>query len=175
MATSRCRGATALTKRSPKLTVPEVISSRPATIRSAVVLPQPDGPTSTTNSPSATSRSGESSPFTPGAQPCGSPLSVMPATRKPPLVRDAAEQHAAAPVPLQDQEQDDERGDGDQAAHHDQRVQVLVSAVGGVLRPQPHPDRQREQVVVAEDDQRQEVVVPHPDPREQQHGHQARD
>ena len=36
---------------------PPVISSRPAIIRSAVVLPQPDGPTKTTNSPSSTSRS----------------------------------------------------------------------------------------------------------------------
>ena len=67
MATSRCLGDTPLTTRSPKLTVPEVISSRPATIRSAVVLPQPEGPTSTTNSPSATSRSRESSAFTPVA------------------------------------------------------------------------------------------------------------
>src|SRR5580704_12542744 len=37
--------------------VPELTSSSPATIRSAVVLPQPDGPTSTSSSPSATSRS----------------------------------------------------------------------------------------------------------------------
>src|SRR4051812_37586846 len=35
---------------------PEPISSRPATMRSVVVLPQPDGPTSTTNSRSAISR-----------------------------------------------------------------------------------------------------------------------
>ena len=32
--------------------VPSLMSSSPATIRSAVVLPQPDGPTRTTNSPS---------------------------------------------------------------------------------------------------------------------------
>ena len=31
---------------------PSSISSRPASIRSAVVFPQPDGPTMTTNSPS---------------------------------------------------------------------------------------------------------------------------
>src|SRR3954469_79606 len=36
---------------------PPEISSRPAIMRSAVVLPQPDGPTKTTNSPSCTSRS----------------------------------------------------------------------------------------------------------------------
>ena len=37
---------------SPIASSPSVISSRPATIRSAVVLPQPDGPTNTMNSPS---------------------------------------------------------------------------------------------------------------------------
>ena len=37
--------------------VPVVMSSSPATIRSVVVLPQPDGPTRTMNSPSATSMS----------------------------------------------------------------------------------------------------------------------
>ena len=38
-------------------TTPSLISSSPATMRSAVVFPQPDGPTSTMNSPSAISRS----------------------------------------------------------------------------------------------------------------------
>jgi hypothetical protein len=33
--------------------MPLVMSSSPATIRSTVVLPEPDGPTSTMNSPSA--------------------------------------------------------------------------------------------------------------------------
>jgi hypothetical protein len=36
---------------------PSEISSNPAAIRSAVVLPQPDGPTNTMNSPSSTSSS----------------------------------------------------------------------------------------------------------------------
>src|SRR6476646_7526494 len=39
---------------------PASTSSRPASIRSAVVLPEPDGPTSTMNSPSAMSRSSAS-------------------------------------------------------------------------------------------------------------------
>src|SRR5919197_6157774 len=38
-------------------TRPWVFGSRPATIRSALVFPQPDGPTRTTNSPSRISRS----------------------------------------------------------------------------------------------------------------------
>jgi hypothetical protein len=36
---------------------PPLLSSRPAIMRSVVDFPQPEGPTSTTNSPSATWRS----------------------------------------------------------------------------------------------------------------------
>ena len=54
---SRAFGGRSLTTFPPTRTVPEVMSSSPAIIRSADVLPQPDGPTKTTNSPSATSRS----------------------------------------------------------------------------------------------------------------------
>src|SRR5258705_9647557 len=42
--------------RSPMRSVPALISSRPAIIRKLVVLPQPDGPTRTMNSPSPISR-----------------------------------------------------------------------------------------------------------------------
>ena len=51
MAMSRARGARSVTSRSPITIVPSVTSSRPAIIRSSVDLPQPDGPTSTMNSP----------------------------------------------------------------------------------------------------------------------------
>src|SRR5713226_7099071 len=47
---SRSFGGRSLTIRSPIEISPEVISSRPATIRSVVDLPHPDGPTSTMNS-----------------------------------------------------------------------------------------------------------------------------
>src|SRR5215207_5069793 len=57
IATSRSAGATSLTTRSPMRISPPVISSRPASIRSAVLFPQPEGPTSTRNSPSAMSSS----------------------------------------------------------------------------------------------------------------------
>src|SRR5438045_2231636 len=57
MAMSRSLAGTSFTSRPPMVIVPAVMSSRPATMRSAVVLPQPEGPTSTMNSPSATSRS----------------------------------------------------------------------------------------------------------------------
>src|SRR6266545_5221283 len=50
MAMSRSLGGRSLTTRSPMAISPAVISSSPATMRSVVVLPQPDGPTSTMNS-----------------------------------------------------------------------------------------------------------------------------
>ena len=44
-------GARSLTTRSPKLIVPRVGCSSPASMRSVVVLPQPEGPSRLTNSP----------------------------------------------------------------------------------------------------------------------------
>src|SRR5204862_4990383 len=44
---------TLFTTLSPIEMVPEVMFSRPASMRSKVDLPQPEGPTSTTNSPSS--------------------------------------------------------------------------------------------------------------------------
>src|SRR5713226_4920571 len=53
---SRSRGGTSLTTLSPILISPSVTSSRPASMRRAVDLPQPDGPTRTMNSVSLISR-----------------------------------------------------------------------------------------------------------------------
>src|SRR5215469_13459571 len=53
---SRSLGARSLTTAPPILSSPEEMSSRPATMRSAVDFPQPDGPTRIINSPSGTSR-----------------------------------------------------------------------------------------------------------------------
>src|SRR6201999_2907363 len=50
---SRSLGWTLLTTRSPIEMVPEVMFSSPASILSKVDLPQPEGPTRTTNSPSS--------------------------------------------------------------------------------------------------------------------------
>src|SRR5262245_58505369 len=57
---SRFLGAISVTSRSPTKIAPASTSSRPASIRSAVVLPDPDGPTRTMNSPSSIWRSSES-------------------------------------------------------------------------------------------------------------------
>ncbi len=55
MAMSRSAGSTSLTTRPPIEQVPDEIVSRPATMRSKVDLPQPDGPTSTVKEPSGMS------------------------------------------------------------------------------------------------------------------------
>src|SRR5215203_5289542 len=57
MAMSRSFGGTYVSLRSPRQMLPSLTSSRPASLRSDVDLPQPDGPTRTRNSPTATSRS----------------------------------------------------------------------------------------------------------------------
>ena len=49
---SRSRDGTPTMSRPSMRIDPSSISSSPASMRSAVVLPQPDGPTMTTNSPS---------------------------------------------------------------------------------------------------------------------------
>ena len=55
MAMSRSLGITSLTTRPPiEISPPEIIS-RPAIIRRSVDLPQPEGPTRTTNWPSSMS------------------------------------------------------------------------------------------------------------------------
>src|SRR3954470_4720452 len=68
MAMSRSLGATSLTTRSPIRSSPEDASSRPATMRSAVDLPLPDGPTRIVNSPSSTDRSSPSTAFVPSSK-----------------------------------------------------------------------------------------------------------
>src|SRR5919199_4478764 len=52
IARSRSAGSSRVTSRSPIRIRPEVTFSRPPIERSSVVFPQPDGPTSTRNSPS---------------------------------------------------------------------------------------------------------------------------
>ncbi len=56
MAMLRCCGGRSLARTPPIIRSPEVIVSSPASMRSKVDLPQPDGPTSTTNSPLLMSR-----------------------------------------------------------------------------------------------------------------------
>src|SRR5690606_1112353 len=57
-------GGRAARSRESNLMVPAVTLSNPAIIRSVVVLPQPDGPSSEKNSPDSTSRSTEATAVT---------------------------------------------------------------------------------------------------------------
>src|SRR5215217_612999 len=57
MPTLRWLGPKSVTSRSAILMLPPVGPSNPATMRSTVVLPHPDGPSSETNSPRTTERS----------------------------------------------------------------------------------------------------------------------
>src|SRR5438046_1819953 len=56
MAMSRSLDSRSFTTRSSMAMLPAVMSSNPASMRSSVDLPQPEGPTSTVNSPSAMSK-----------------------------------------------------------------------------------------------------------------------
>src|SRR2546423_15227039 len=76
---SRAAGDTEVTSRSPIAIVPAVGCSSPATIRSAVDLPQPDGPTSTISSPSATSSERSSTATVPPSNRLVTELNVTPA------------------------------------------------------------------------------------------------
>ena len=49
----RCQGGSRVTSLPPSVTWPALGSMKPATMRRVVVLPQPEGPSSTRNSPSA--------------------------------------------------------------------------------------------------------------------------
>ena len=57
MAMPRSAGGSSFIRSPSIATSPALISSSPATMRSNVDLPQPDGPTKTTNSPSSIARS----------------------------------------------------------------------------------------------------------------------
>src|SRR5262245_5538982 len=77
MATSRSRGERFVTTRSPIETSPPVITSRPAIIRRSVDFPQPDGPTSTMNSPLVIVRLTSSTARTPPAYSFVTPSSLI--------------------------------------------------------------------------------------------------
>src|SRR5215472_13048036 len=113
---SLCLGSTSLTGRPSMLIVPEVTSSRPATIRSAVVFPQPDGPTSTSSSPSPTIRSSESTATVPSPNRLVTESSSIRANLPPHAQRQALDQ-----VPLEYQVDDDRRDRADDRAGHQRR------------------------------------------------------
>src|SRR3982074_1580208 len=73
---SRSEGGTSFTRRPPMVRRPAVMDSSPASIRSVVLLPHPDGPTRTTNSPASTVRSTPSTATTPPSYSLRTPSST---------------------------------------------------------------------------------------------------
>src|SRR6266536_4822157 len=76
---SRRFASTSVTSRSPMKMAPSLTSSSPAMQRKSVVFPQPDGPTSTMNSPSSIVRSTPSTACTPFGNVFTTVCSSMPA------------------------------------------------------------------------------------------------
>src|SRR3954468_14667243 len=110
MATSRSFDWTSFTTRPPIVIVPSLISSRPATMRSAVVLPQPDGPTKTMNSFSLIARSSESTARVPSGYTFETPsnsIAAMADSFHVSALDRAAQARAAKERALEDQEADD--------------------------------------------------------------------
>src|SRR4051794_13534049 len=98
MARSRSLGSMSSTMRSPIRIEPALTSSSPASIRRAVDLPGPDGPTSTMNSPWRTSRVTAWTAVVPSSNVLVTPAKPMLAMRRSPLLARAAGPVDVVPV-----------------------------------------------------------------------------
>src|ERR1700736_5423273 len=119
MATSRLCGGCALTIWPSNHNSPSVTSSRPAIMFSVVDLPQPEGPSSTTNSLSRISRLRSSTASTSPAYRLVTDLNSMRAMVCPLSALDGAGGQARHDVALEHQRQDDRRNDGQHAGRVD--------------------------------------------------------
>src|SRR3954471_14674364 len=171
---SRCFGDRSLTTCSPIRTTPSLMSSSPATIRSAVVLPHPDGPTSTMNSPSAMSRSSRSTAVVPSGN-CFETCSNV--TLAMVLLLHCSADETPDECALREDEDHRYRHDGDQRCEREfglEDLERLASAADRRIERRrrreqvPEPDRDRVLVRVREYDVRQEEVVPVGDEAEEE-------
>src|SRR5437879_3450552 len=120
MATLRLPGSARVTSRPPMNTVPSLDCSNPAMVRSSVVLPHPDGPSSAKNSPSTMDTSRPSTARTPFGYTVDSPASSIPAIRLCPANSCLYPSVEAEPVPLADEQvQHDHRDRVQQREHRD--------------------------------------------------------
>src|SRR4051795_1631358 len=88
------------------------------------------------------------------------------------LALDGAERHALLPIPLQAEERDDQRDDGEQrSCDHEVLDKSAVPRGRTQLVPLVESDGQRIPAGILEHDQRQEVVVPDRYEREEQNCH----
>src|SRR5713226_248806 len=114
MAMSRSLGVLLFTTWPPMRSSPEVMSSRPAIMLSVVDLPQPDGPTRITNSPSAMSRLKSLTAREPSGKRLVTCSRIISATgfSLPGLALDRARRQPCDDPALEEQHEDDDR-DGD--------------------------------------------------------------
>src|SRR5215468_2166806 len=112
---SRSLGALSFTTSPPIRSSPSVMSSRPAIMFSVVDLPQPDGPTRMTNSPSAMSRLILSTASAPSGKRLVTWSRTMSATVSPHvLALNRARGQSSDDPALEEQHEDDDRnGDDD--------------------------------------------------------------
>src|ERR1700733_3970029 len=156
MAMSRSRGGRLLTTRSPIRTSPLVISSSPAIIRSAVVLPHPDGPTRHTNSPSWMSRLSLSTASAPPSYRLVRSSRTTPAMTRSSFHRPG--EHATDEISLEGKEHDERDDDRDHRTGRDDPV-----VRGKRARLPVEEQRERLMRVARQEDQGNEQVVPDPD------------
>src|SRR5512132_548614 len=126
MAMSRSRGETSLMIRPSIAIRPDVTFSRPATIRSAVVFPHPDGPTRMRNSPSATvsERSSTAATRLSNSFVTRSNLTSAIALSLQPRGGDAPDE-----VPLRREEHQEHRDHAHDVPRHDQRPEDVVRSL----------------------------------------------
>ena len=92
------------------------------------------------------------------------------------LTRNPAQKQAAAPVALEQQEQDYQRRDREHPGRDGEDSEVLVAPGDiGVVHPESQTLGQRAEPGAVIDDERQEIVVPGGDEIEQEHRYQGRD
>src|SRR5215216_2889455 len=126
---SRSFGLTSVTSRSPMRIAPSVTSSSPAMQRRSVVLPHPDGPTSTMNSPLSIVMSTPSTARTPFGNSFRTVWSSMRATIASSALQ-AGGHDAAGELLLQEQEcQDRGQGEEQRARERGGRQRDLLSRV----------------------------------------------
>src|SRR5215831_17041685 len=165
MATSRSLGRTSfITSRSISI-VPSLTSSSPAMARSSVVLPQPDGPTSTVNSPSGMSRSTPRTACTPLKCLC-SPV-IFSCAISPLSAAYRAKRQAAHEMALHEHPEQDRRHERDDR----QRARF---AIGRSLKTEKAAEDRRQRKGAAQgQDQGEEELGPAEDEREHGGGDDA--
>src|SRR4249919_649748 len=164
---SRAFGGTSLTTRPPISIVPEVGFSRPATIRSAVVLPHPEGPTSTMNSPSSTVCVSASTATTFPSKTLLTARKTTSATR--PLTLHSSRRDGVDEVTLCEQEGEQHRHDDHHVPGHEQRPLRVVRSL-----ERRETELEGHVVLRLDDDERPEEVVPRVEERDHRQRCQSR-